>query len=325
MFAHYKDEYLQYLMNTNKKQRNLITAYLTAEGYTIVYPSLKTTNTEFEVRNRKIFLPTVAVSEERTLGKYLLNLDTDKKKMIVKFGVLDTYCPDRKMIRELMTSLDKKKLKALTESQLEVLYEVDDLREFITKLAALDFLDYTQDGDEVFTIKIKKARSEKEIKLHFLINEEILQHNVQEDIRAYGIVRSTYADSIEGFNYPQITQDFQNFAKNIKNDGDMTTKVWEYYFRKYLDSVYSARFPHSNAVIRAVVKSCKIYERWGTAKLVFSNGTLDVGIIPPLLPFFKSLGSNTPIFVKLKIGAYFGNEGMPIYNTKIMSAKKRSF
>lgn len=89
--------------------------------------------------------------------------------------------------------------------------------------------------------------------------------------------------------------------------------------------MYSARFPNSNAVRRAVVKSCKIYERWGTAKLVFSNGTLDVGIIPPLLPFFKSLGNNTPVFVKLKIGAYFGKEGMPIYNTKIMSAKKRSF
>lgn len=212
-------------MNTNKKQRNLITAYLTAEGYKIVYPSLKTKNTEFEIHNRQIFLPTVAVSEEQTLGKYLLNLDTDKKKMIVKFGVLDTYCPDRKMIRELMTSLDKRKLKALDESQLQVLYEVDDLRELIAKFSALDLLDYTQDGDEVFTIKIKKARSEKEIKLHFLTNEEILQHNVQEDIRAYGIVRATYADSIEGFNYPQITKDFQSFAKNIKNSGELTTKA----------------------------------------------------------------------------------------------------
>lgn len=329
LFTHYKDEYLQYLMNTNSTQRNQITAYLSNNSYNIVYPSLVTRNTKWVVYNNQILIPTLEVQEDKTVGKYLLSLNAAKNKMIVKYGVLDSQCPDRKNLRDLFKELDKRKLKALTSVQLDRLYEIDDVKELISNLAALDFLDFEPDDDkDVYHITVKKARSEKEVDLSFQLNEEILQHNAQEDIRAYGIARDAYCDTLEGYNYDAIDRGFAEFLAKVPlsmpiESLNLTQK--NVYFKKYLDKLYYPIYRTINEPKRTICKSCNIYERWGKAVLVFSNCTLEVGIMPRLLKFFKGLSNNTPITVTLKMDTYFSKEGTLQFRTNVIGAAERGY
>lgn len=330
LFANYKDEYLQYLMNTNKTQRNIITGYLMSNGYSIVYPSLITQNTEWVVYNNKILIPTVAVQKERTAGEYLLNLDTNKNKMITKYGLFDGQCADRKGLRDLFKALDKKKLKNLTSTQRDKLYELNDIKEIIRTLAALDFLDYSPGpvGD-AYVVDIKKARSVKTMNINFSVTDELLQNNAQEDVRAYGIVREQYCDRLEGYNYDIISKKFAEFFKRIitnkESEEELTRFQKNEYFKKFMSMYYYPIYKGAGEVKRTVCKTSKVYERWGTATLIFANCSLEAGIMPRLLPFFKKLSANTPISVQLRLNAYFNAEGTLVLRTTILDAKPRSF
>lgn len=312
IFTHYKNEYLQYLLNAGKQKQEVI-EYL-SKDHKIVYPSLTTQNTEFIVTDTELILPTVSPQEHTSLGEYLLNLDADKNKMIVKYGILDDYCADRKGLRDLFKTIDKKKIAKLPDTQIEALYASTSVKDLIGKLSAIDLIDYKKEPGK-YVVTVKKARSEKVLELMTALTPEILKHNCQEDVRAYGIVRSKYCDSMPPIPLDEIVERMATIADDFVDK--------RFILRKMAEALPSVRRINSpNNWVNVVCKETSIGS-WASATIAFDNAIVKMSIPKPLVSEFKAYDKNEPIEIRFNVEFYYNKDGSISYSLRIVEANRR--
>lgn len=317
IFTHYKNEYLQYLLRA-KKDVDKVICYLSKERK-ILFPSLTTKNTEYIVDDKEVLIPTNSV-QNQSIVEYLLSLDSNKKQMIVKYGILDDFCVDRKGIRELFNSIPKKKIDNLTNMQKQGL-ESKTFGELINKLSAIDILDFEEECG-VYHIHVKKPKSVVDIDISTRVNSVILKHNCQEDIRAFGLVRSKYADEAPALPTDEIVETVENLcAAEDPDEGVLLDK------RKILKRVVNTqpqvlRINQQNTYFDVVCKSVKIGS-WSKAEIVFNNDTMNIGFGKDLIGTFKSIDKNTPMTIRLNVDYYVNKDGDIAPSIKIVEADVR--
>ena len=315
IFCHYKNEFFEYMLNIDQDKQEVI-RYL-SKTRNIVFPSLKTKNTSYVVTDKDVLVPTTAVSDQ-TVAEYLLSLTPEKKKMIVKFGVLDSFCVDRKGLRDLLSEIPTKKINDLSSIQ-KASIDCSTFDTFMKSMQALDLFDYEKSGG-VYNISVKKARSTKDMMVRSIANKEILKHNCQEDVRQFGIVRSKYVDKAPEIDLDSINERFISF-KGDSEDRDMR-KTLQKIGEK--DPILSST-NNKNTFYKAVMKEAKL-SGWPKVKLVFSDDIIEVGIIKygGVAANIKAMEKNTPVEVRLKVELY-QKDGEVRHSIKIVEISEREF
>lgn len=315
IFCHYKNEFFEYMLNTDQDKQEVI-RYL-SKTRNIVFPSLETKNTDYVVTNKDVLIPTTAVSDQ-TVAEYLLSLTPEKKKMIVKFGVLDSFCVDRKGLRDLLSEIPAKKINDLSSVQ-KASINCSTFDTFMKSMQALDLFDYTKNGG-VYNISVKKTRSDKDMVVRSIPNKEILKHNCQEDVRQFGIVRSKYVDKAPEINLDSINERFISF-KGDSEDRDMRKTLQKIGEKDPLLSTINSE----NTFYKAVMKEAKL-SGWPKVKLVFSDDIIEVGIMKygGVSANIKAMEKNTPVEVRLKVELY-QKDGEVKHSIKIVEISEREF
>lgn len=315
IFCHYQNEFFEYMLKIDQDRQEVL-RYL-SKTRTIVFPSLETKNIEYIVTDKEVFIPTTAVSDQ-SIAEYLLSLDTEKKKMIVKYGVLDNFCIDRKGIRELMSEIPTKSIKNLTPIQ-KMSIDCSTFENFMNSMQALDLFDYEKIGS-IYTVNINKTRSVKTIEIRTSANKDILKNNCQEDIRAFGIVRSRYVDQAPELNVDEINERFASF-KNDSEDRDMRRTL-----KKIGEKNHQlAEINNPNKYYNAVMKEAKL-TGWPKVKLVFSNDVIEVGVAKysGVIGNIKAMEKNTPVEVRFNVDLY-QKDGEVSYSMKIAEINERQY
>lgn len=317
IFCHYKKDYFEFLLNLGSaEEKKEVISYL-SKNHKIIFPNLETKNTTFKVTDTKLLMPTESVVENPSIIHYLLNLDAEKKKMIVKYGILDSFCVDRKGLRELFSSFTKKQMDLLKEN--EDMLESETLVELLNKLSALEVLDYEDLGKKRYQISVHKPKSEKEICLDNSLSADNLSHNCQEDVRAYGIVREKYVSSLPPNPLPEIQEKFEEFPKDSDLDlrrvlKHITDHNYDLLSINREDSWYDVVMKESDLVT------------WPKATLVFSNGAMKASIDKrntQVLNTIKSCDKNTPLAVRFEASCYLNKDVEPAFSLKIKEVEIR--
>ena len=214
-------------------------------------------------------------------------------------------------MRDLFKSLDKKKVKNLTEQQLEAL-ESERMIELINKMSALDLIDYKDLGGGKLLVTVKKAKSSKDFTLKLTADYEVLKHNCQEDVRSYGVVRSNYCDSL-----PEIPLDF--FVERLESVDDPDIDR-----RRFLDKMCRAnpvlhQINSENSWFKVVCKESRL-TGWPKTTIIFNNDIIDMRVPKRMVPFFKSLDKNQPIEARLNLGFYLNRDGDIAYSFEVVEA-----
>lgn len=317
IYTHYKNEYLQYLLRAGKNVPETI-CFLSKERK-IVFPSLTTKNTEYIVTDDEVLVPTTTV-QNQTIAQYLLSLDTEKNKMITKYGILDDFCVDRKNLRELFKAIPKKTIDSLTDMQRQGL-ESESFSELINKLSALDILDYEEDSG-IFHTHVKKAKSVVDIDVSTRVNSEILKFNCQEDIRAFGLVRSKYADEAPFVPLDEITDRLENLSSaEDPEEGVLLDK--RKILRKLKDTNRDIiRINQQSTYFDVVCKSTK-FGSWPKVEIVFNNDVVAIGLDKKLVDTFKAFDKNAPLTIRLNADLYLNKDDDVTVNLKIIEAIPR--
>lgn len=317
IFCHYRNEYLEYLMNEGTKdEKEEAITYLSNE-MNIVFPSLETKNTSYEIKNDRLLLPTVEVQETTNPVDYLLNLDAKKKQMIKKYGILDKYCPDRKGLVDVFDNLPKKRVKDLTDVELDVLRETDSFADLIKTLSALGFIDYkpTIDG---FHIVVHKAKSDKEFDIVTDDVNKTPMFNCQEDARAYGLIRPRYVDKAPAIDLDFVTSAFfRNLTDDVKTLGTEN---------KLLNKIVGMSPDYQNVSgkwYRCVINKT-LTSGYPKVELIFNNGLYTYTIADSAIATAKSFDKYTPVEALVEISVYYNKSTSEIRSsTKVHSIRKR--
>lgn len=314
VFCHYKNELFEWLLNHNQDKQKVI-SYL-SKDHKIVFPTLKTNVTSYKVTDKELIIPAVEISNQNTL-QYLLSLTTDKKKMIVKYGVLDDFCVDRKGLRELFSAIPNKKIESLVDSYIDKI-DYSSFDKMIKCLSALDVLDYEKNGG-TYKISVKKQRSTAELTVYTTPNEEILFHNCQEDVRAFGIVRSKYVDDAPEVDVTQISERFESFKDDYDRD-----------LRRTLKTIGDrdanlTKINNVNTTYRCVLTESKL-TGYPKVKLAFSNNIIEAGVskYSGCISKIKAMKKNTPVEVRFNVDLYI-KDGEVSSSLKVVDISERKY
>lgn len=318
IYCHHKNELFEYMLNSNMDKQKVIT--FVSKDHKIIFPSLKTKNTKYVVTDTELLIPTTAVTDQ-SLAQYLLSLDKDKKEMIMRYGVLDDFCIDRKNLRDLFDSIPKKTINSLTDQQIDGL-NTNNINELINRLSALDIIDFKRNGI-VYNIEVKKPKSVKKINLCTFPTKEILVNNCQEDIRRYGIVREKYADSAPEIDTDKIETMLENRVSNINDTSSMDESM---ILRDILRNHSTDVSEVESKPYRCVLKKAYL-TGYPKVELVFSNDVIKVGLVSPrkLVSKIKAMPSCTPVEVHFAVDGYYKRDTKEIsINIKVEDINVRS-
>jgi hypothetical protein len=192
--------------------------------------------------------------------------------------------------------------------------ESETLDELLYKLSALDLISFEKDAG-VYHVKVFRPKSVYEVDLHVVPSSEILKHNCQEDIRAYGLVRSIYADSI-----PEIYgDDVYNAVMGRYEDRKDLTKAIKSYTRL---NPRIARLNDPSLRYNVVCRKVS-FGSWPRAEIVFNNGALALGFPQRLVDFFKKTDKYTPLVIGMSVDYYINKDNDLAVSMKITSAETR--
>lgn len=320
IFKHYKNDMLKYLLDSGKNKQEVI-KYL-SKDHKIIYPSLETQNKDYIVTDDEVFLPTIIdYDPNENFAHYILNLDTDKNKMIKKQGIFDNICIDRKGLVNLGKAIPKKKKELLNEIYLENL-KTNNINEFIEKLSVLDVLDYER-GKGHLLLKVHKARSDEEIELRTSLDEETLFHNAQEDIRTFGLPRDIYADQAPEINFDNVVTRVEDYYSDNIEDNPALTKDW--LLKKYIEADKTIN-AISSREYNVICTDKKITGNYGSAEIAFNNDVMFLGIKnKKATEMFKTFKKNTPVTIKLKPNFFINKDNEIDYRLNIVDAWEREF
>ena len=282
IFCHYKNEFFAWALE-HDYDRQRVLEYLAQERI-IKFPTIKTQNTNWEVTDSTVCIPTLFVSNQ-TVPEYLFSLNTAKKQMIVKYGVLDGFCVDRKGLRDMIALIPAKTIKSITDIQMQQI-DGSDISRFLHSLAVLGILEY-EEFVGGYNIKVYTAKSYKECVIHRWLTKEILFTNAQEDIRAFGVVRSRYAGIAPYINLSkyrrQENMNNYTFKMKIKQNNPLIPRIE--------DTPYDC-----------IMKEAKIFNGKGKITLVFSDKVLEAKFEnAKVYERVKTYKKNTPVTVKFDV------------------------
>ena len=328
IFYYYKNEMLSWYLNYGAKKDVLDAMRYLSKDHRIIFPTLESKNKQYIVTDTDVMIPTATVFNE-SLAHYLLrDFNADKRMMIVKYGVLDSFCPDRKGIRELFSNLPAAKLKTLTDVHFIELSKCKKLTDMLDKLAALDFLDYEKKGSKL-TVNIYKARSVKTIIINNGISSsEVLTHNCKEDVRQFGIVRSLYCCEAPDTKFEEISGQYNNFMQIEENKTKSKSMLVRHAVSKCAPLLLSHNcINNENTFYDCVFKEAKLtgYQK---VEIIFNNDVLVVGITKDksrkkkVIDNIKALDKSSPISVRLNV-SFYPKDGEVAQSIVIEEIKRR--
>ena len=341
IYTYWPNEYMSFFLNTGKNSAQALTC-LIEHGLKVKYPNWEHTGTEFYVEDNTIYLPLKSKPDENIkdeqpslffaptpvdgnfASQIMFRASTANNNNIMKCGILDTFCKDRKALRDLSKELSKKSVaKNVGQSVLNSI-QTNDFEEFLEQLQSACLIkdveteQYT-DG-KVYKFKLIGAKTCKD----FTVNDTLIYNqmtNATEDIRAFGLVRPAYVSECPCGNENVVSacnEDMfarlQTIADNITNAAEidnpdlylqneqkkvLTNLVSKYY--SVVKSGYGLRvWGQCQDQVKACVKEVSIAsDRTPKATLVFSNREVEVTLNKYLKDDFKKMDKYTIITCEL--------------------------
>lgn len=326
IFHYYKDEFFEYTLDKGIDKQKAI-AYLSSNGYEIVFPTLQTKNETFKVKDNKVYIPTKSVVDQ-SLGEYLLSLNADKNTMITKYGILDDICMDRRGIRNLFKEIPAKNIANIAPTNMLEIAEKKTIVELLRSLQDIGLLEYEESGAG-YVIKVNKARSQKECCLRVKsIDSDMRKYNCQEDYRQYGIVRPLYADKApRDFNEERKAEIYNRLNSTVANKYKEGVT-----FRRDLEKILNEKCLNYKEVslieskpYNAVLTELKIAGWKKNATLAFSDNLLEYRLVNTFgdTTLIKSLDKNTPVSVRFKVVATVSSDYTVGLSIQIAEMKER--
>ena len=315
IYRHHKNELFEYMLGIDMDRQKVIT--FLSRDHRILFPSLKSTNTAYEVTDTELRIPTTEVTGQ-TPVEYLLTLDSSKKSMITRYGILDSFCVDRKGIRDLFDAIPKRSIDGLTDAQRNVLVKSRDLQSLIRSLSALDLIEFTKRGT-TYEIEVKRPKSTKHVEISTVASGDVLASNCQEDIRRYGLIRERYADKAPVIPLDRIHSFFRNRYEGCRNDPDarprdiLRTAVRMAHIEQTTGKSYRCALKKFTPGKRAKVE------------LVFADGEETYRVVSrDASALLKSVPKNTPLEVEFAVDSYYASStDTPVVSLMVSKAKRR--
>ena len=190
VWAHHKDEYLQWVLNNTKTDKRKAALQKCKElGYTLHFPSYKDVkhSDEFKIKDGKITPPIEHELKYEYLSDFLFS-DTPQlqKNQLILMGVLDTVCPDRLGLITIFKNIQNKFY------SIPNFPSTNSLNEIIEYGSIMSLWEVKMSTPHKFDLDIIKTRSRIPVTLYRSKNDlpdENLAFNIKQDIKHFGLIR----------------------------------------------------------------------------------------------------------------------------------------